>query len=163
MLLLSPTTVSDSWSLNHLLSTFLYLTTSLVLRPHHSARPLRFGSRGPFVSDTSPKCIDREGLRRRSTGTRQPYDQSTCFKLRPSARIISIRSQQIATSRSWDIGKYNFFDTKIAEVTLKYHYLYDRSHNLPFLQSCWPALFQVGYQPRGGCKLLNEASIRHLT
>ena len=25
----------------------------------------------PFVSDTSPKCIDREGLKRRRTGTRQ--------------------------------------------------------------------------------------------
>ena len=25
----------------------------------------------PFVSDTSPKCIDREGLERRRTGTRQ--------------------------------------------------------------------------------------------
>ena len=25
----------------------------------------------PFVSDSSPKCIDREGLARRRTGTRQ--------------------------------------------------------------------------------------------
>ena len=49
---------------------------------HYSARPIRFGSRGPsqvlrefisrpFVSDTSPKCIDREGLGRCRTGTRQ--------------------------------------------------------------------------------------------
>ena len=40
-------------------------------------RPLRLGSRGPSefflpaVSDTSPKCIDREGLRRRRTETKQ--------------------------------------------------------------------------------------------
>ena len=35
---------------------------------------MRFGSRGPsesFVSDTSPKCIDREGRGRRRTGIRQ--------------------------------------------------------------------------------------------
>ena len=39
----------------------------LVPRPHYYAWPMRFGSRGPrkFVSDTSPKCIDREGLKRR--------------------------------------------------------------------------------------------------
>ena len=35
--------------------------------PHYCAQPMRFGSRGPsvvqpFVSDTSSKCIDREGL-----------------------------------------------------------------------------------------------------
>ena len=31
----------------------------------------------PFVSDTSPKCIDLEGLERRRTGTRQdpPYNR----------------------------------------------------------------------------------------
>ena len=45
----------------------------------------RFGSRGPgrtFVSDTSPKSIDREGLERRA-GTRQIFSprlpQVTCF------------------------------------------------------------------------------------
>ena len=46
----------------------------LVPRPHYCARPARFESRGPsepIVSDTSPKSIDREGLRRRRTGTRQ--------------------------------------------------------------------------------------------
>ena len=43
----------------------------LVPRPHYHARPMPFGSRGPrkFVSDTSPKCIDREGLKKRRTGT----------------------------------------------------------------------------------------------
>ena len=30
----------------------------------------------PFVSDTSPKCIDREGLERRRTGTRQPKTEN---------------------------------------------------------------------------------------
>ena len=48
-------------------------TGCLVPRPHYYARPMRFGSRGPAVrlSDTSPKFIDREGLERRRTGTRQ--------------------------------------------------------------------------------------------
>ena len=49
--------------------------TCLVPRPHYYARPMRFGSRDPFVSDTSPKCIDREGLKRRRTGTRQGADK----------------------------------------------------------------------------------------
>ena len=40
----------------------------IVARLHYSTRPMRFGSRGPFVSDTSPKCIDRENLGRRPTG-----------------------------------------------------------------------------------------------
>lgn len=46
----------------------------LVPRPHNSARTLRCRSRGSseiFVSDTSPTCTDREGLGRRSAGTRQ--------------------------------------------------------------------------------------------
>ena len=49
----------------------------LVPRPHYYAQPMHFGSSGPrkfsrpFVSDTSPKCIDPEGLERRRTGTRQ--------------------------------------------------------------------------------------------
>ena len=45
----------------------------LVPRPHFYAWLMPFGSRGPseFVSDTSPKFIDREGLGRYSTGTRQ--------------------------------------------------------------------------------------------
>ena len=36
----------------------------LVTRPHHSARPMRFGSRGP---NESLKCIDLEGLGRHRT------------------------------------------------------------------------------------------------
>ena len=51
----------------------------LVPRPHFSERPMRVASRGPsdlcfsrpYVSDTSPKSIDREGLERRRGGTWQ--------------------------------------------------------------------------------------------
>ena len=46
----------------------------LVPRPHFTSRPKRFGSPWsmvPFASDTSPKRIDREGLGKRRTGTRQ--------------------------------------------------------------------------------------------
>ena len=78
-----------------------WITPCLVPRPHYYARLMRSGSRGPrklnvwtfqkcktahacalrdclgvsrpFVSDTSPKCIDREGLKRRRTGTWQDY------------------------------------------------------------------------------------------
>jgi len=41
-------------------------------RQGYYARPMRFGSRGAAIRlDTSPKCIDREGLERRRTRTRQ--------------------------------------------------------------------------------------------
>ena len=45
----------------------------LVHRPHYSARLTRFGSRGPsefFSSDTPPKCLHRDCVGRRQTGTR---------------------------------------------------------------------------------------------
>ena len=58
----------------------------LVPRSHFSSRPKRFGSRGPcenvsrpFASDTSPKRIDREGLGKRRTGTRQRLSLVQCF------------------------------------------------------------------------------------
>ena len=47
------------------------VNSCLVPRPHYCARPIRFGSSGPSEftsSDTSPNCIDREGLGRRCTG-----------------------------------------------------------------------------------------------
>ena len=54
---------------------FIWGNRCLVLRPHYSARPMRFGSRDPseflFVSDTSPKCLDREVLGGRRKGARQ--------------------------------------------------------------------------------------------
>ena len=72
----APQTRSPEWIffLNDGL-TFSYGRTScLVSRPHYSTA---YGSRVTcservfFVSDTSPKCIDREGLKRRGSGTRQ--------------------------------------------------------------------------------------------
>ena len=45
----------------------------LVHRPHYSARLMRLGSRGPrefFFSDTPPKCLHRDCVGRRRTGTR---------------------------------------------------------------------------------------------
>ena len=45
----------------------------LVHRPHYSARLTRFGSPGPsefFFSDTPPKCLHRDCVGRRRTGTR---------------------------------------------------------------------------------------------
>ena len=45
----------------------------------------------PFVSDTSPKCIDREGLKRRRTETRR----GKCYQPRPSAGLIALTSTWI--------------------------------------------------------------------
>ena len=45
----------------------------LFYRPRYSARLMRYGSRGPsqfFFSDTPPKCLDRDCVGRRRTGTR---------------------------------------------------------------------------------------------
>ena len=60
--------------------------TCLVLRPHFSSLPKCFRSRDPcenvknvprpFVSDTSLKRIDRDGLGKRRTGTRQQCNYS---------------------------------------------------------------------------------------
>ena len=66
----------------------------LVPRPHYYARPMRFGSRGPrkFVSDTSPKCIDREGLKRRRTGLGKGYIDVTKHKHKHSIQFHENRN-----------------------------------------------------------------------
>ena len=48
------------------IKTGLFSTT-----PAKSANPGTVGYSGPFVGDTSPKSIDREGLGESRTGTRQ--------------------------------------------------------------------------------------------
>ena len=51
----------------------LVFFSCLVHRPRYSARLMRFGSRGPsgvFFSDTPPKCLERDCMGRRLTGTR---------------------------------------------------------------------------------------------
>ena len=53
------------------LTVHLCVHPCLVPWPHYYAWPMHFGSCGPFLSDTSPKCIDREGLERCRTGTRR--------------------------------------------------------------------------------------------
>ena len=72
----------------------------LVPRPQYCAWPMRFGSRGPrkllavsrpFISDTSPECIDREGLDRRRTGIRQARPHVSVFDSRsPSTEFYVI-------------------------------------------------------------------------
>ena len=55
------------------LSLLEHVVAYLLPRPHYSAWLIRFGLRGPSEpsSDTSPKCINREGLGKRRTGTRK--------------------------------------------------------------------------------------------
>ena len=53
---------------------------------------------GPFVSDTSPKCIDREGLKRRRTGTRQ--DESH-FTLETLENMESARERNPIPKKIW--------------------------------------------------------------
>ena len=47
---------------------------------------------GPFVSDTSPKCIDREGLKRRRTGTGQDESHFTLETLENMENFTLIHS-----------------------------------------------------------------------
>ena len=62
--------------------------------PHHCARPMR--SKGSerlfpwlFVSDKSPRCVDREGLGRRHTRSRQSQTQT-----RQSSPVKNLRWNQ---------------------------------------------------------------------
>ena len=75
----------------------------LVCRPHDCARSMRFGSLGPsepFVSDTSPKCIDR----RTRQGKRENRLQTLFlfFALRPrslalASVLVDFRKKQKTT------------------------------------------------------------------
>ena len=63
----------------------------LVPRPNLSTRPLRFRERRrPFISETSQKCIDQEGLGRRRTETRKRPTDSP---------------EPVAVSLSYQVGK----------------------------------------------------------
>ena len=64
--------------------TFHYSHTLLMAFtrwPHYSTQPLSLGSRGPFVSDTSPKCINWEGLGRPRTGIRKSWNHISLTSL----------------------------------------------------------------------------------
>ena len=62
------------------LSLLEHVVACLVPRPHYSAWPIRFGSRGPSEpsSDTSPNYINREGLGKPRTGTRKRRGENIC-------------------------------------------------------------------------------------
>ena len=74
---------------------------------------MRFGSRGPseFVSDTSLKCIDQEGLRRRRTEARQDWRDTTHFDseddYRTGYRNVSHCQQQQSYSGLRSLGRWN--------------------------------------------------------
>ena len=63
-------------------SLFAYAIIMAFTRcPHYSAQPLSLGSRGPFVSDTSPKCSNWEGLGRPRTGIRNSWNHISLTSL----------------------------------------------------------------------------------
>ena len=86
---------------------------------------MRFGSRGPrkFVSDTSPECIDREGLERRRTGTRQIQTQSTTF-FWGIRNVYSqlLKAKVLVTSQKSKAGVAN---STFATTIQHWHYVYD--------------------------------------
>ena len=60
----------------------------------------------PFVSDTSPKCIDREGLKRRRTGTRQLSTLTIWFSLDHKRNVSDGLISVIGTLFSLDLKLY---------------------------------------------------------
>ena len=62
------------------LSLLEHVVVCLVPRRHYSASSIRNGSCGPSEpsSETSPKCINREGLGKRRTGTRKRRGEIIC-------------------------------------------------------------------------------------
>ena len=88
--------------------TFLSGLLASLLGLSISARPIHFGSRG--LSDTSPRCIDPEGLERLRTGTRK-VTCTYCFffvcgrrlsrfsRLRPNVSIEFFRSSMYTKPR----------------------------------------------------------------
>ena len=72
----------------------------LVHRPHYSARLTRFGSRGPsefFSSDTPPKCLHRDCVGRRQTGTRHG---NVYVSVREKQGIVVYRQRVLQTVTS---------------------------------------------------------------
>ena len=62
---------SEGYSRARLFIDYFSWPCELFKNAHACALRDCLGVSRPFVSDTSPKCIDREGLKRRRTGTRQ--------------------------------------------------------------------------------------------
>ena len=62
---------SEGYSSAKLFIDYFSWPCELFKNAHACALRDCLGVSRPFVSDTSPKCIDREGLKRRRAGTRQ--------------------------------------------------------------------------------------------
>ena len=65
---------------------FLIIIFLSFLGLYISPRSIRFGSRAPGEKDTSPKRIDREGLGKSRTGTRQGVQAFLCHN--PEMRSV---------------------------------------------------------------------------
>ena len=89
------------------LTVHLCVHPCLVPWPHYYAWPMRFRSRGPCLLDMSAKCIDREGLERCRTGTRQRppislHHRATNVKFRTFKPVLE-PAIWYCTSMSWSI------------------------------------------------------------
>lgn len=81
--------------------TFHYSHTLLMAFtrcPHYSAQPLSLGSRGPFFSDTSPKCINWEGLGRPRTGIRKSWNHISLTSLLGVVKNVNKMLIKMATN-----------------------------------------------------------------
>ena len=84
----------------------LYRTTVyLVRKPHYSARQMRFGSRVRaifFLSDTPPKCPNRDCAGRRRTGTRHG---NVYRSVREKQGIVVYRQRVLQTVASLRVSR----------------------------------------------------------
>ena len=126
--------------------TFHYshtLLTAFTRLPHYSAQPLSLGSRGPFVSDTSPKCINWEGLGRPRTGIRKSWNHISLTSLLGVVKNVNKMLIKIATN----INTGSIYDVYLlAYVCLRRNDSHWRRYRVFSLT--WPASMLIYWNKR---------------
>ena len=85
---------SEGYSRAKLFIDYFSWPCELFKNAHACALRDCLGVSRPFVSDTSPKCIDREGLKRRRTGTRQGHSNADRLWDKPNRPDVVFKKRQ---------------------------------------------------------------------
>ena len=111
--------------------------------PHYSAQPLSLGSRGPFVSDTSPKCINWEGVGRPRTGIRKSWNHISLTSLLGVVNNVNKMLIKLATN----INTGSIYDVYLlAYVCLRRNDSHWRRYRVFSLT--WPASMLIYWNKR---------------
>ena len=126
--------------------TFHYSHTLLMAFtrwPHYSTQPLSLGSRGPFVSDTSPRCINWEGLGRPRTGIRKSWNHISLTSLLGVVNNVNKMLIKMATN----INTCSIYDVYLlAYVCLRRNDSHRRRYRVFSLT--WPASMLIYWNKR---------------